>query len=111
MPSSKPSAAIKKWHVPVPEGFTEIDNGDSIQLRNADASRVVYLSVLTAKNEKGEAVDLSNKTEPSAEVVREENYYHLRGTKTRRDEILVVVITFKDRSDEIWARDFLSKIT
>ena len=111
MPPSKPSAAIKKWQVPVPEGFTEIDNGDSIQLRNADESRIVYLSVLTAKNEKGEAVDLSNKTESPAEVVHEENCYHLRGTKVRRNEILVVVITFKDRSDEIWARDLLNKIT
>jgi hypothetical protein len=111
MPSSKLSAAIKKWHVRVPEGFTEIDNGDSIQLRNADESRIVYLSVLTAKNEQGEAVELSHKPEFPAEVVHEEHCYHLRGTKVQRSEILVVVITFKDRSDEIWARDFLSKIT
>jgi hypothetical protein len=110
MLASKHSATINKWQVPVPEGFTEIDNRDSIQLRNADESRIVYLSVLTVKDEKGESVDLSNKTESPPEVVHEENCYHLRGTKVQRNEILVVVITFKDRSDEIWARDFLSKI-
>ena len=111
MPPLKPSAAIKKWQVPVPEGYTEIDNGDSIQLRNANESRIVYLSVLTARNEKGKVVALSNSTESTAEFVHEGNAYHLRGTRVQGHEILVVVITFKDRSNEIWARDFLNKIT
>jgi hypothetical protein len=103
-------AISRRWKIPITNEFRVIDNGDSIQLANPDESKVVYISILSATGKDGSPSNFSSHAETPPEFAQEGAVYHLRGTKVGEDEVLVVVITLKEKSDEAWARQFFDSI-
>lgn len=99
---------LKNWRVVVDKDFTEINNGNSIQFHNQDESRIIYLSVLAVTPENDESFELPKKFEHQPEIIKEGRWYHLRGTKIHGNQVLIVVITFKNKNDELWANDFFN---
>jgi hypothetical protein len=105
---------ISGWEIPIDKGFCEIQNEKSVQLDNADDHETVYLSTITVEREDGKPIDsnLENDLNKIGQPkLREEaGLFHLEGTKTKGDQVLIVVITFKNKSDEQWARDYFSRM-
>ena len=103
-------AISKQWKIPITNEFREKDNGDSIQLANPDESKVVYISLISATEKDRSRSNVSLQADTPPELIQEGNLYHLRGTKVGENEVLVVVITLKEKSDEAWARQFFAGI-
>ncbi len=105
---------ISGWDIPVDVGFCKIQNEKSIQLNNNGEQKVIYLSTITVEREDGKLIDSNFEKELNGigapKLSREEDSYNLEGAKVKGDNVLIVVITFVDSSDEKWARDYFDRI-
>jgi len=98
-----------KWQIPHGEGYREIQNEDSLQYINADLSRTLYVSLITYKNNpRGTTPDAPAPVGPVIEF--DVDKYHLKGTKTKPGEVLVIVITFARKDDETFGRQLFADI-
>jgi hypothetical protein len=101
----KSKIGFENWQVDA-AGFEMIVNDKSIQYVNADATRVIYLSVLVVGGDK----PISGATLSTPTIVEDSNGWNFKATKNAGREVLVCVISFKDPEDSSWARSFFDSI-
>jgi len=88
-------------------GFELINNQDSIQYVNEDASRVIYFSVLDVS---GNDI-ISNAVIPDEpKVIEDANVWQLKGVKKSVGQVLICVISYRHQDDTKWAREFFDSI-
>jgi hypothetical protein len=97
-----------EWHVPLSADYKRIENDDSIQYVSRDGTRTIYTSTLIVTDPANVRREPPRELTPALKV--EGDKFHLKGTKVREGQVLVVVITFTRREDEPWARDLFDHI-
>lgn len=98
---------FRNWDVDPGSGFELINNQDSIQYVNEDASRVIYFSVLHVS---GNDI-ISNEVIPDEpKIIEDANGWQLKGIKKSMGQVLVCVISYKNQDDTKWARVFFDSI-
>ena len=102
---------FNNWYIDLSSDFKLIDNKFSIQFVNKDETKLVFASLLT--NEK----EVLNSDEKGAmdkffdiTISKRDNYYDLKAIKNFNNEILTVLITYKNVIDENWARKIFESI-
>lgn len=99
--------SLENWDINVDTGFNIINNPDSIQYVNEDASKVIYFSIL----ETSDKSVITNDIFPAEPEIKEAaNGWQLKGVKKSADQLLVCVISFKNKDDSGWAKDFFNAI-
>jgi hypothetical protein len=105
---NKPKNLLQNWQIPVDAQFERIDNGDSIQYVNDDATLVLYFSILLINEDKLLQGDLLAKMEPS--VTRTERGWDLKGARPGNNEVLICLFSFTNESDEVQLKDLFANI-
>jgi hypothetical protein len=98
---------LKNWEMDPGPGFRFIDNGDSVQYVNEDASKVIYFSVLEIR---GNSLITEDVLSEEPKIIEDANGWQLKGIKKEQGQILVCVISFKDKDDTIWVKEFFNSI-
>jgi hypothetical protein len=87
------------WHVTLSGKYEHVNNGDSGQLINEDASRVIYGSVFVlegVENVKDEIDYIGIKQDESGS-------YSLSASVAQNNEFLSITVTYLNAIDEEWA--------
>lgn len=87
------------WKVTLSGEYEHVDNGDSGQLCNEDASRIIYGSVFELEGIK----DIEDKTDYAGIKRGKNGEYNLSATVVQRGNFLSITLTYLDPSDEDWA--------
>jgi hypothetical protein len=99
---------LQNWHFEDILGFEMIQNSDSIQYVNKDASKTIYFSVLNVSGSDVFSID-SFAGKPT--IIENINGWQLKGAKKFKNQVLICVISVSKQNDVEWAKIFFDSIT
>ena len=99
---------LENWDFEALADFKVIQNPDSLQYVNKDASKVIYFSALNVSGGSLFPIDSY-----SGEPMIKENAggWQLKGTKIFENQILICIISVVRQEDIDWAKTFFDSIT
>lgn len=108
--NKKSKNLLKNWDVNIDPSFKVVKNTDSIQYFNSDETKVIFFSELKVQKTNGISPATSELPLPKLQIIKDENGWQLKGGKGKEENVLICVISFRDKNDEKWATDLFESI-